>query len=369
MLGSLNFRFASPSLLSGAGAGAAAAGALLAALPFPGGPRRDRPRPLSRLWLAACGLVFGAGLIALFLEDLPDLPGLVLAPLFLAGMAASASCRLAADLFRPALADRRRLLLEDLTCASFGLGGFAASLVALVAVSAHSTRGLLPCAAAAPGLLAWSAFRAWRVPGAAGWPEGAAGDPSPRGAPRSALLSAGLLLQACACGLAVTTLHVSLAHAYGSSPPASLAVLAVFWLALAAGLADPGRFLRIGEAAYAVCALALAGAGTMLLHFGGGPLAAVAGTALVGVGMGALFRFTIWLSGRYPALGGSPYLTLSVRAAPAAGLLAGWPVGFLAAHASVPILPLAVLACLAAALAALALLVADWRLAGDPNPI
>lgn len=355
MLGSLNFRFSSPSLLVGEGAAAAGAGALLVALPA-----------FRRAWAVAAGLAAGGGLAALAVAE----PwGLGLLPLFLTGLAVGGGCRMAADLILPGLPMRHGPALLGVAGAGFCLGGCAAGLMA-AAGAAFSTRGLLTCAALGCGSPAWAAIRAKRLRPAAGLaaPLGAAARAGL--GPRRVVMAASLLLQASAGGLVATLMPAFLARAHGLALVPGLAVLSVFWLAFAAGYSASFRLPSVREAVSPLgIPSALALAGGVLLQFAAGPPGVVLGAVLLGGGMGALLLPAVRLAGASPGLWESVAGTRLVRAFPAAALLAGWPVGSVASHAGAGLLLVAVLGCLAAAQVALAALIGDYRFSGDPAPV
>ncbi len=367
MLGSLNLYFTSSLLTAGEGAAAAAAGAMLAVLPglwtsrSPGGGRA------SRIYLATCGVASGIGLAVLpFL----NVQGLETLPLLLLGLAAGGSWGLAVDLILPVYSCRRGLALLGLAGASFGLGGVVASLAAATAVNLLSLQSLLPFAAIVSVTLGWAGIRARNMWSGTPGTGVASTGLYPGAGPRRVLMVASVLLQASACGIAATSLLVYLSRVHGMSFSAGLAVLAVFWLAIAVGLSGAGQLPHIREtpAPLGVPA-ALVAAGGLLLFFAVGAPGALIGTVLLGSGTGALLLLTLRLAQGPPTLCASKAITRAVRASPVTALGIGWPVGILSAHWGTSILLLAVLACLAAALVALAVLTSDYRLSGDPAVI
>ncbi len=366
-LGLCVFRHASPTLLASEAIGAAAAGAMVAVLPGPRFSKRDAPGSGTCSYLVACGIVSGLAIAALALVRFE---GLELAPLFLIGLAAGGSFRLAVALVLAMHPPRRVAALVGLCGTSFGLGGLAANLIGAIAVSASSVRSLSLCATTVSAVLAYAAVRARRLrfeplDRSAHWRN------PPHGAgPRRVLLAASLLFQASAWGIAALWLLVYLARGLGLSLSNGAFVLACFWLALAVGWAAGGRMPRIREnLAPLAIPSALAVAGVLFLNSVGRLPAAVLGAMLLGLGMGVLFQFTLCLAAWPSTLGQCRWIAMSLQASLAAALLVGWPVGMLVAVAGISQLLYAVLGCFAGALAAVLILVGDYRLTGDPAVI
>lgn len=362
-LGVLVYRHVSPAPLAGE-AVAAAMGSIVALLPGGRFSRGDVPGSGMRAYLAAWGIVAAFGLSALALVRFD---GVEHVALFLLGLATGGSMRLAVWLALAMQPPRRSRALLGLCGASFGLGGFAANLVAATAVSASSSRSLLLCAVSVPALLAFTAHRAGRLrfelpAGRAPWHD------APRGTgTRSAVLATSLLLQTSACGLTAVWLMAYLSRGLGLSLSSGAAVLAGFWLALAVGWTTAGRFPRIREnmAPLGVSA-GLGSAGILILFSIAWPPVAMLGVTLLGLGMGVLFPLALRLANWPSRLWRCRWIALSLQASPAAALLVGWPVGMLVALSGTDTLLLAVIGCFAGALAALVLLVGDYRVTGDP---
>ena len=362
-LGSLIYRHASPTPLASE-AVAAAAGAFAALLPGRWFSRSAQAGAGMRRYLAACGTGAGVGLLVLALAGADRMAP---AALFLLGLGAGGALRLAVWLVLATDPPKPAGVLLGLWGASFGLGGLAANLAALTAVSVFSVQSVVLFAASVPALTAVVALgtssQGLDLPGRVPpWQ-------SPPGAalPRSVLLAASLLLQSSACAIVAVWLTAYLSLGLGLSLAGGASVLAGFWLALAVGWAASGRLPPIGGSPVPLAVPAgLAFVGVFLLGRVSWAPAAATGAALLGLGMGVLFpvalREASWPSGLWRCR----WVALSLQSSLAASLLLGWPVGLLVASAGIDALPLAVLGCFGGALAALLAMVGEYRLAGDP---
>ena len=282
-LGSLIYRHASPTPLASE-AVAAAAGAFAALLPGRWFSRSAQAGPGMRRYLAACGTGAGVGLLVLALAGADRMAP---AALFLLGLGAGGALRLAVWLVLATDPPKPAGVLLGLWGASFGLGGLAANLAALTAVSVFSVQSVVLFAASVPALTAVVALgtssQGLDLPGRVPpWQ-------SPPGAalPRSVLLAASLLLQSSACAIVAVWLTAYLSLGLGLSLAGGASVLAGFWLALAVGWAASGRLPPIGSSPVPLAVPAgLAFAGVFLLGRVSWAPAATAGAALLGLGMG-----------------------------------------------------------------------------------
>lgn len=365
-LGNLIYRHATPTLLASE-AVAAALGAGVALVPGRWFSRSGSADVGMRSYLAACGIGSGIGLVVLSQIGAGSVTA---STLFLLGLGASGSLKLAVWLAFATDPPRPARPVLGLYGVSFGLGGLVANLVAATAMSIFSLQSLVLLAATAPALTALVARGAgrlrFRLPG--GLPPWQ----SPQGGalPQSVLLAASLLLQASGCGIVAVWLTAYLSLGLGFSLGGGAFVLSGFWLALAVGWAASGRLPAIRESLVPLAfPVALAVAGVILLRWTGWTPASAAGAMLLGLGMGLLFPTTLreasWPSRRWRCR----WVALSLQSSLAAALLVGWPVGMLVASAGIDTLPLAVLGCVAGALVALLALVGEYRLARDRAPI
>ncbi|MCO7220590.1 MFS transporter, partial [Klenkia sp. PcliD-1-E] len=221
--------------------------------------------------------------------------------------------------------------------AAFSFGGLGGALLGGVAatvlgVPAHlvvvAGAGLLLTALLVPVLVGADAAPALPVPAAA---------EAPRRRPTAVLVVLGCIAGATAFGEGALTdwgaLH--LREDLGATSGLAAAGYAGFALAMACGrLAGGGLVARLGEQRLLVGGTLLAAAGALLAVSTPSVVLALAGFAVVGLGLSNVFPLAIARAG---ALGGSRGIALSTTVG-YAGLLGGPPaIGFLAAHAGLPV--------------------------------
>ena len=344
---------------------AAAGGALVALLPGRPFSARSAPGPITRGFLVGCGIVAGGGLIAMHFVPRAGLPEE--ASLLLLGLATGACSRLALALLLPMLPARGAASLLGLAGVSFGTGGLLANAASVVATSAAIAGELPLWAAAVPLLLAFAAVKARDlrlsdVKGIAG-----AHDKLRNTSPRSILLAASLALQGATCVIAACWLTVYLSREVGLSEADELAIAALFWMALCTGVALARRLPRIREnLATVAMPPTLAVPGGFLLLADSHPGVAL-GTTLLGLALGLLFPLTLGLVHWPSVLARCRWILRSLHLALPFGLSAAWMAEPLASVAgSWDWLIWAIVGCFLLASSSVAVLMADYRLSGDP---
>lgn len=344
---------------------AAAAGACVAVLPGKRFSVRAAPGLGTRGFLVGCGVVAGGGLIAL--QVMPSVGWAEQASFLLLGLATGGCSRLALALLLPMLPAHGAASLLGLAGVSFGTGGLLANAVSVAATSAAIAGTLALWAAAVPLLLAFTALRSsdLRLPKV----ESTAGalDKPRNTSPRSILLAASLALQATTCVIAACWLTVYLSREVGLSGADGLAIAALFWIALCTGLALARRMPRIRENIGALAVPStLAVPGGFLLLTDSHPGIAL-GATLLGLALGVLFPLTLGL-GHWPSvLGRCRWILRSLHLALPCGLSAAWMAGSLAIVAgSWDWLVWAIVSCFLLASSSVAVLMADYRVSGDP---
>ncbi len=348
---------------AGFGVATAVCGTLLGTLPGPQFFHRRSTGPATRAFLASCGIVSAAGLVALASIRSREWEA---APLLLLGLAAGANLRLSAALVLPMLPARSASSLLSLAGASFGLGGLAACLAVTNEFRVLGMASFPLWAAVAPAMMAFAAVRSvWlnpRYSGAARARTYARSGTSPR----SILLVASLVMQASACGIAACWLVAYLSRTAGFSGTAGAVILGVMWLALSVGWAVSRRLpgVRDNLLALGIPVVAVA-AGAILLLWQVFPLAAAPGAALLGIGMGMLVPLTLGLA-RWPlAFERCRWIRRSLHLTLPTALVTGWAVGALSYAIATDALIWGMLACFAGALAAIVALVGDYRVSGE----
>ena len=340
---------------------AAAAGALCALLPGPRLSARAAPDKRTRAFLVLCGIGSAGGMLYLAaLQHAWAKP----ASLALLGLACGGCLRLSVALVLAMLPPWRPAAMMGMCGACLGLGGVAANLIgAWIANPASRLDPVLLAASAVPLLLALASIRTGRVRFEAaveGW--GAVHADAGTHA-RGILVSASLLLQATACGLAVAWLTSYLSRRAGFSLVEGAVVMAVFWLGLAVGCATAERLPNLRDSLYPLVgplALAVAGAASLLYA-----VLAAAGALLLGLATGLLLSLTLRL-GDWPAtLGRSLWVMRSVHVSLVVSLAGSWAVGVLVSFVGFGTPVWAILGCMLAAVGALFLLVVDCRVSGD----
>ena len=344
---------------------AAAGGAFLAVLPGRPFAVRFAPGRGTRTLLVSCGIVAGCGLIALQL--VPSLAGREDGVLLLLGLATGGCSRLALALLLPMLPARGTGSLLGLAGVSFAFGGLLANAASIAATSAASAGSLPQWSATVPLLLAFTAVKAGnlRLPEAesSGRPQ----DQLRHTSPRSVLMAASIALQASTCVVAACWLTVYFSREVGVSGAGGSTTAALFWIALCLGWALARRMPRIRRnPGTLVMPPTLAVSGGLLLLTDAQPWIAV-GTALLGLALGILFPLTLGL-GHWPSvLGRCRWIPRSLHLALPVGLLVSWMAGSLAiVSGSWDWLVWSILACLLLASSSVAVLMADYRVSGDP---
>lgn len=343
---------------------AAAAGALLALLPGHRFSVQAAPGKGTRAFLAGGGIVAGIGLIAArFASGIWAAEEVAL--LFL-GLATGGCLRLTLALLLPMLPARQSASLLGLAGVSFGLGGLTANAVGVVAVILSAANSLHYWAAIVPALLAFAAVRAGQLR----FDEVGASRSRMRIAhntsPRSVLMAASFAFQAATCLTAACWLTVHLLRGVGLSGAFGATVLTAFWAAFCVGWAFTRRMPRIRENLAALSVpLALGVPGSVFLLVGWQHGVGL-GAALLGLGIGTLFPLTLGLSHWPSVLGRCRWISRSLHLSLPVGLLAGCVAGTVAFAAGSGALVWAILGWFLLAVATLIVLVADYRVSGDP---
>ena len=343
---------------------AAIAGTLVAVLPGPRFSARTFAGRGTRLFLAGCGVVATVGLLARqFGEGIWTSDE---ALLLMLGLATGGCSRLALALVFPMLPARRSASLLSLAGVSFGLGGLAAGAVGTATASVSGGHSNAIWALCVPGLLVITTLRAGRLsldPVESGhyWAE-----IPRRTTPRSILMAVSLVCQAATCVAAACWLSVLLLRGVGVPGALGATVLALFWAGVSTGWAFARRLPRIRENLLALgVPLALGVSGSLLLLIGWQPSISF-GSMLLGLGTGTLFPLTLGL-GHWPgALGRCPWISRALHLALPASLSVGWAAGTLAFAAGPGALVWTILGCFLIAVVTLVVMVADYRVSGDP---
>ena len=363
-IGILLSRYALFSQEAGYSVATAIAGTLVAVLPGQRFSARTFPGERTRSFLAGCGGVATVGLMAghfgggLWTSDE--------ALLLMLGLATGGCSRLALGLVYPMLPARRSASLLTLAGVSFGLGGLAASAVGTATASVAGGHSNVFWALSVPGVLVIATIRAGQlrldpVESSRYWAE------TPRRTtPRSILMAVSLVCQAATCVAAACWLTVLLLRGVGVSGALGATVLALFWAAVSTGWAFARRLPRIRENLIALSVpLALGVSGSLLLLLGWQPSISL-GSMLLGLGIGILFPLTLGL-GRWPgALGRCAWISRTLHLALPASLSVGWAAGTLAFAAGPEALVWTILGCFLIAVVTIVVLVADYRVSGDP---
>ena len=349
---------------AGFGYAAAVGGALLGALPGPRFSRRHAAGPATWAVLASCGTVCAAGLIALAAVRSRAWEA---APLLLLGFAAGVSLRLSASVMLQILPARPARSLLALAGVSFGLGGMGACLAASNELRVLGLAWFPLLAATAPATMAFAAVRAIQLN--LGPPEGArqAAQLRPRSTPRSVLLAASLILQASGCGIAACWLATYLSRTAGFTGTGGALTVGLLWFALCVGWAASRRLPEVHANLMGLgIPVAVVAVGTVLLLWTASPLTVAAGTAFLGIGMGALVSLTLDLASWPSALHSCRWIARSMHLTLTVALLASWAVGALSYAVATDAVIWGMLACFAGALIAIIGLVGDYRVSGDP---
>ena len=342
----------------------AAVGALCALLPGRGFAARAAPSKWTRAYLTLCGIGAAGGMAYLStVQTIHPIP-LTFA---LVGVTCGACLRLSLALVVAMLPPWRPAAIMGLCGASVGLGGVVANLIgAWVASPGTRVDPVLLSASAVPALLAVASIRVGRVR-FDGIPEHRSARQAEAGVrPRSILISASLLLQATACAVSASWLTPYFSQRAGFALVKCATVMALFWLGLAFGWAMAKRLPGLRDNLYplgGLLVLAFAGAASLLYVSLAG--LAVAGAAILGLAVGALFSLTLRL-GDWPAtLGRSPWFMRSLHVSLVAALAGSWMVGALGSGVGVGAPIWIILGCIFGAVGALFILVVDYRISGD----
>ena len=346
----------------------AIAGTLVAVLPGHRFSARTFPGRGTRSFLAGCGIVATVGLLAgQFGEGIWTSDE---ALLLMLGLATGGCSRLALALVFPMLPARRSASLLSLAGVSFGLGGLAASAVGTATASVAGGHSNALWAVSVPGLLVIATLRTGRLRlGPVGSSRYLTETPrrtTPRTTPRTILMAVSLIFQAATCVAAACWLTVLLLRGVGVPGPLGATILALFWAAVCTGWAFARRLPRIRENLLGLSVpLALGVSGSLLLLIGWQPSISL-GSMLLGLGIGTLFPITLGL-GHWPGvLWRCPWISRALHLALPVSLSVGWAAGTLAFAAGPGALVWTILGCFLIAVATLVVLVADYRVSGDP---
>lgn len=344
---------------------AAIAGTLLAVLPGQRFSARAFPGRRNRAFLVGCGVVAFGGLLAgQFGSGIWASDG---ALLLMLGLAAGGCSRLALALLVPMLPARHAASLLGLAGVSFGLGGLAASAVGMATASVALGHSNALWAAIVPALLVVSAIRSGRLRLMRSQ-EGfrASTGPRRRTTPRTILMALSLVFQAATCAVAACWLAVLLLRGFGVSGTLVSMILTLFWAAVCTGWALARRMPRIREDLLALWLPLTSGVlGGVLLLFGWQPGISL-GAMLLGLGVGALFPLTLGL-GTWPgALWRCVWVSRALHLSLPASLSVGWAAGTLAFASGPEAFAWTILGCFLISVATILILVADYRLSGDP---
>ena len=319
--------------------------------------------PGTRLLFALSGTLATIDLVAMsFIYD----PALLIAPMFVLGIALGGLAGAVAALLSQILTEKRAHQILNLAGVSFCLGGLAGCLLVRLTVGFVSPDGILRLMAVLP-LLAVAAtaragklqFRAHRsTDGAIGWAQVIS--------PSLWLLGLSLLLQAAAYGIVGCWLTVYLSRALGLTTRGSLAVLLVFWGALTVGRVVAARMPPLRDSISSLVGPTAAFClGFVFLLQTRQPSGATVGAALLGLGLGAIHPLTLrMVQRRYPVVQQSRLSALMFLSL-AGALLACWPVGRLMDTLGIGLVIWAALGCSVVASLLLLILVIENRVSGE----
>lgn len=340
----------------------ALAAGLFAAL-FPGRGHTQSVGPGVRVLFLVSGVLAAFALAALsFVYDAARLP----LPMFFLGAALGGFARASAVLLEHVLTPRRARSVLDLAGVAFCLGGLAGCLLIRAAVGFVSPDGILRMLAVLPLTAAVAAWRAWRFRFSPPSAERSRAARSGTFSLNFFLLSAGLLLQSAAYGVAGCWLAVYLSRALGLTTRGGLTVMVAFWAASTAGRAAAARFPALSGGAVSLAGPTAASClGCVFLLQTAQPSGAAVGAALLGLGLSSLHLLTLRTMQRNGMLVRGGRLRSLLFASLAAALLACWPVGRFEGALGIELAVWASLGCALAAAAALLVFTVEQRLSGE----
>lgn len=249
--------------------------------------------------------------------------------------------------------------------------GFGAAGVCLSAWALHRWTGTQPMLVAAAvlfGLVGWAARRGPVFAPRLDREATAARSGRRAVTPTGVLLGAGLLLQAANYGALGAWLGLYVFRKLGVTIDTSLAVLALFWIAVSAGRVAAARLpAEIGRMRLGAAVTMLAVLGAVFLLNTVDASGAVVGAVLLGAGAGAAHPLAVGAVTRRYALEHLELTHVLTVASLLAGLGFAWLMGPLSAAWGIDVVVWTALICSLASLAALMLIVFEARLSQSPT--
>ncbi len=319
--------------------------------------------PGTRWLFVVSGVLASIDLLAMsFIYD----AALLVAPMFVLGLALGGLADAVAALLSQILTERRAHEILNLAGVSFCLGGLAGCLSIRLTIGFFSADGILRLMAVLPLIAVAAAARAGRLRFRAPTPPDRRIGWAQVISPSLLLLGLSLLLQAAAYGIVGCWLTVYLSRALGLTTRGSLAVLLVFWGALTVGRVVAARMPPLRDSILSLVGPTAAFClGFLFLLQTTQSSGAAVGTALLGVGLGAIHPLTLrMVQRRYPVVEQSRLSALMFLSL-AGALLACWPVGRLMDTLGIGLIVWAALGCSMVASLLLLILVIENRVSGE----